>query len=665
MPAQRVRGSFRTKLAAVVLLSSLTALLVSSAILLVFDVISLRQDQLEQFEALAATVGQNSNAALFFGDRKAAQQMLFSFAHEEAIQTAALYDLNGHLFASYVRAEAKQPPQNEAELEPPEEAAFNEMVVRSPVRVDEENVGNLWLRADTPQIGERVRGYLLVAALAAVVALVVAGGLVGKRLQNALSDPLLGLADVMQQVRAQGDFSVRAQRTSEDELGRLADGFNALLADLEARDLALSAHRERLEAEVAERTAELRARNRDLEEEKEKAEAAARAKAQFLANMSHEIRTPLNGVIGMQELLLAGPLSPEQRRFAEAASLSAQSLQELIGDVLDFSKIDAGKLVLEPKAIDVWQTLNRAANLLAFKARQKKLELKLRREPGVPSHVVADPGRLSQILVNLLGNAIKFTEKGHVELSLLGHERGDHVYLEIAVEDTGPGIAREMQERIFEEFTQADASTTRRFGGTGLGLSISRRLAELMGGSLEVSSIPGQGATFRLKLELPRVRDFGEKPQAEFAETTADPRGPGENPPTREDSGIHILLVEDNEVNQLVAQKMLESLGCRVALALDGQEALERIEAEGLHFDLIFMDGQMPRLDGYATTQKIRALPESRQVPIIALTAHAFESDRERCLAAGMNDYLSKPVTQAQLEKMLEKWLPPRNPVQS
>ena len=378
--------------------------------------------------------------------------------------------------------------------------------------------------------------------------------------------------------------------------------------------------------------------------------------------MSHEIRTPLNGVIGMQELLLAGPLSPEQRRFAEAASLSAQSLQELIGDVLDFSKIDAGKLVLEPKAIDVWQTLTRAANLLAFKAREKKLELKLRREPGVPSRVVADPGRLSQILVNLLGNAIKFTEKGHVELSLLGHERGDHVYLEIAVEDTGPGIAREMQERIFEEFTQADASTTRRFGGTGLGLSISRRLAELMGGSLEVSSIPGQGATFRLKLELPGVRDLGEEPQAEFPESTADPRGPGENPPAREDSGIHILLVEDNEVNQLVAQKMLESLGCRVALALDGQEALERIEAEGLHFDLIFMDGQMPRLDGYATTQKIRALPESRQVPIIALTAHAFESDRDRCLAAGMNDYLSKPVTQAQLEKMLEKWLPARSP---
>ena len=503
MPGLPFLTSFRRKLAAVVLVTTLVALLVSTAALLVFDVLSMRQSQVEQFDALAETVGQNSNAALFFGDRQAGQAMLLSFAHEESIKAAALYDREGKLFATYVQAGAAAPPVEVRDFEIPQGRFAPLMVIHRSIRLDQDEIGSIWLRAGTPQIWARVRNYLWVASLAIVFALILSGGLVGSRLQKALADPLLHLTQVVGQVRERQDFSLRASRFSGDELGKLAEGFNAMLAALEERDRALRAHHEKLEAEVAERTAELRARNQALEAEKSRAEEAARAKAQFLANMSHEIRTPLNGVIGMQELLLAGSLEAGQRRFVEAASRSAHSLQVLLGDVLDFSKIEAGKLRLEPIAIDLWSTLDEAAALVALRARDKGLDLRVKLLPKAPRRVLADPGRLGQILMNLLSNAVKFTEKGYVELRLGGRVFGSAAAVEIEVEDTGIGIAAELADRIFEEFTQADASTTRRFGGTGLGLSIARRLAELMEGRLELESEPGQGSTFRLRVDLP------------------------------------------------------------------------------------------------------------------------------------------------------------------
>ncbi len=382
----------------------------------------------------------------------------------------------------------------------------------------------------------------------------------------------------------------------------------------------------------------------DLNEARTRAEEASRAKSSFLANTSHEIRTPMNGVLGALDLLLGGDLPPEAREYAEIASRSAGSLLAILNDILDFSKIEAGRLVLESSDFGLAGVLEEAADIVAPIVRSKGLALAVRVDDGVPEAMCGDALRLRQVLVNLLSNATKFTKEGEISL---GVEReasdGEDVVLRFTIRDTGIGIASDRLCGIFDSFSQADGSTTRRYGGTGLGLAICRQLVTLMHGKIGVESVVGTGSTFWFTVRLA----VAVKPVSE--EVKSEPRDD-----SAAGAGLTVLLAEDNPVNQLVAVRMLERLGCSVHLARTGREAL--LAARSRDYDLILMDQHMPDLDGVETALEIRRTEAGgRRTPIVALTASILEEDRVRCSAAGMDDFLTKPIDRSALRSVLQR----------
>ncbi|TXG94665.1 MAG: response regulator [Zoogloea sp.] len=626
----------------IALITTTLGLVVALMLLVYSELQTAARAMQDNAHVLTRLVGVNSTAAVSFQDPEAAQEIINALGSAPDVIAATLRSPSGSIFAEYhsahpAHAEVLTIVEDHHVDEDHAGAPFGSprhpiglllgapfLEIANPVLVGDRQVGTIEAYFDLTPLRNLVHKRILTASAVLMAASLLAW-LLASRLQRLIASPIENLAQQMQRVSETRDYALRVSPDSRNEIGTLMDGFNTMLDQIEARD------------------AQLRIA-------KEAAEQANQAKSLFLATMSHEIRTPMNGIIGMAELLAYTRLNTEQSRFVGHIRTSADSLLRVINDILDFSKLEAGRMTIEARPCDPRAIVEDITGFFLHQTIEKKLNLRCDIAPDLPARIEADPDRLRQILINLVGNAIKFTVQGEVHLRLehqaevLGSSPAARLHF--SVQDSGIGIEPAVLPQLFTPFTQADNSHARRYGGTGLGLAISHELVQLMGGKIGAESQPGKGSTFWFSVVVPIL---AAEPAPQLPPVPVAASALPDKPSL---AGLRVLVAEDNAINQLLATMQLEELQCVATTVDNGREVLEQLARE--RFDVILMDCQMPLMDGYETTRRIRASEaEGQHIPIIAVTANAMEDEREAALACGMDDFLTKPYSHAALQDAL------------
>ncbi len=646
-------ASIKQKLEVVILVTAAAVLLLSLLLFMAVEINSAREDAESRLSVLATVLGANSSAALAFRDRDTGKDVLVTLSSQKEILRASIIESDGDLFAEYL-SPRYQSKAGSAQQETLIGMILGLVEIEEPIVLDGDTIGYFKIVGDMSRVHSQLLSQSLMALGVFIVSMVLAL-LLSNRFQRVLSVPVRRFLDTMEAVAQSRDFGRRAERSSNDELGTLVDGFNLMLDQLQSYDLELASYRENLEHLVAERTAE-------LESAKKGAEAASRAKSNFVATMSHEIRTPMSGVIGFTGLLEKTVLDANQQDYLNVITTSANSLMDIIDDILDFSKMEAGKIKLHSSDFDLEALIDGVRELFVPKAASKGLVLLTSVSPDIPAHLQGDPLRLRQVLINLISNAVKFTDQGQVSLVVNSESRDDHgIDLAISVRDTGIGIEEKQQSLLFQAFQQCDGSMTRQHGGTGLGLAIVQRLISLMGGKILVSSALGKGAEFTIKVRLGLTEEQAlfNSPMVEVTTPSSAEMADRNMPLSAVSSTMladqRILVVDDSPVNLLLAKTLLVQAGAEVVAVEGAAKALALLPARS--FDLILIDLEMPDMTGIEATRKLREPGSGAEhVPIVAVTAHAFAEKRCEVKDAGMDDLLAKPYFPEQLYAIVDHW---------
>ena len=616
------------KLSVIITFITLVVLSVVLVSFIIIDSIDFKRKLFKDLIVQADIIGDNNTANIAFASispestKEAITESLASLkANKNIVAAAIYYDSDNKIIATYARDSTEQKtafPKIFSYTKEPSLIDDEYINIFRPIVLDNDVIGSVYLKADLEELNSRLIKFIIIGFIVLIIGILIAF-LISIKIQNVISEPIIQLAEAEKEISIKKDYSIRVNANRNDELGALMRAFNEMLEQIERQ-------------------------NQEVIKAKDLAIESEQAKESFLANMSHEIRTPLNAIIGLSDLLSETEIKPDQKEYLKGISSSGKQLIALVNDILDFSKIQSGKLTFEKIGFKMKELFQEIETTFTFKIKEKNIDFEWNIDDSVPEILLGDPIRLKQVIINLISNAIKFTEKGKVQLDVKSKRKPTRkVELIFKVKDTGIGIPQDKVKSIFESFTQVDSSTSRLYGGTGLGLAICKSLIELQSGTIDLESKEGEGSTFFFELpfmvgkekDLPMVQKL--------------------------DSYVHsfentvILCVDDYHLNQVILSTLLSKMNIEVLLASNGEEALEIAMTNKL--DLIFMDIQMPKMDGLKATKEIRKKKNKDQLPIIALTANAVKGEEQSYIIAGMNDFVLKPFRRNDIIQVLQKFL--------